>query len=71
MKDPTLIKIDGIQYRKSSHSVTGGNKCVGVAVEKNTVKIINTVEKGSIVRFTLDEWEAFIAGVKDGEFDLE
>jgi hypothetical protein len=64
----------GTQYRKSSYSGANNNNCVEVAVEVATtlnVCVRDTKDKTrTTLRFTADEWKAFVAGVKDGEFDL-
>ena len=59
---------------KSSYSANIG-QCVETrfnpewAIE-NTVLVRNSKSpEGSFVMFTKEEWEAFIVGVKDGEFD--
>lgn len=64
----------GAQYRKSSYSGANNNNCVEVAVEVATtlnVCVRDTKDATrTTLRFTADEWKAFVAGVKDGEFDL-
>jgi Domain of unknown function (DUF397) len=35
-----------------------------------TVGVRNSRIPGEVVWFTREEWEAFVAGAKDGEFDL-
>jgi len=57
-------------WRKSSHSGSGAN-CVEVAFLDGCVAVRNTNDRdGSLLAFTPAEWEAFIAGARDGEFDL-
>lgn len=65
------IEIDGITYRKSSVSHSGGNYCVGVAHQNGEIWITNTNRRGPIVQFTMEEWNAFLLGVKMHEFDLD
>lgn len=45
--------------------------CVGVgALPDGGFAIRNTrFDDGPVITFTAQEWEAFIGGVKDGEFD--
>lgn len=58
---------------KSSYSNSTGN-CVDVEkdssgwVEVRDTKLGN---KSPVLRFTPDEWEAFVKGVKAGEFDAK
>jgi hypothetical protein len=61
-------------WRKSSFSNgTGGNNCVEVARNPaipGKVFVRSTKDRGgSVVMFTTDEWAAFLAGAKAGEFD--
>jgi len=56
-------------YKISSKCSTGA--CVGVAFLSDSVIVKNTSdEKQSLVTFTHEEWEAFIGGVKNKEFDI-
>ncbi len=71
MKNSRLLEINGILYKKSSSSFRGGGRCVGVASNGGTVSVVNTKSKGPVIEFTLEEWEAFIDGVKKGEFDTD
>jgi hypothetical protein len=56
-------------YRKSSFSRT---TCVEVApLPDGAVSVRNTrARTGPTLEFTGDEWAAFVAGVKSGEFDF-
>lgn len=56
-----------ISYKKSSFS--GDYNCVGVAVLDNKILMTNTKQKDHCVEFAKAEWDAFIKGVKTGEFD--
>lgn len=59
-----------IRWHVSSHS--GGNDdCVEVGTtEDGSRKVRNSKRRnGAVVDFTPSEWDAFIRGVKDGEFD--
>ena len=55
--------------RRSSFCSEG--KCVGVALDGPLVQIVDTKDSDlPPLRFTREEWAAFVAGVKNGEFDL-
>lgn len=71
-------------WRKSSRSGTNGGSCVEVTVAEGDANPIAThkadSEKlylmrdsknpdGPVLAFTPAEWDAFVGGVKDGEFD--
>ncbi|MET8339711.1 DUF397 domain-containing protein [Streptosporangium canum] len=63
-KPPHLI------WRKSSYTGQTGN-CVEVASLPSGGRAVRDSKDpdGPMLRFTPDEWQAFINGVKDGEFD--
>jgi hypothetical protein len=57
-------------WRKSSHSGSNGT-CVEVArlADGTTAVRDSKAPDGPILTFRLDEWAAFLDGVKAGEFD--
>ncbi len=63
-----MLRDDG-QYHVST-SCSGGT-CIGVALTEDAVTVADHADPdGAVLRFGLDEWRAFLAGVKAGEFDL-
>ena len=61
------------EWTKSSFSNgNGGNNCVEVTITPVTRRIAvrNSKDRRDITYFTRDEWTAFLAGVKAGEFDV-
>jgi predicted secreted Zn-dependent protease len=55
-------------WRISSRCDSGA--CVGVARQGESVLVGNTSDpEAPVSRFTRQEWHAFVAGVKLGEFD--
>lgn len=53
-------------------SFCAANGCVGVAPLEDGIAVVNTKDADATpLRFTRDEWRAFVAGVKAGEFDVE
>ncbi|MFC1700884.1 DUF397 domain-containing protein [Patescibacteria group bacterium] len=59
-------------FKKSSFTFTDAHKaCAEVAIKDNTVAVRNSrdLEKNTIY-FNFREWDAFIKGVKAGEFNL-
>lgn len=59
---------------KSSFSYEG--ECVSVEKEGDNIVVVlhsksGLMERAGSPRFTLSEWDAFIRGVKNGEFDLD
>jgi uncharacterized protein DUF397 len=66
-----LPDLGGASWRTSSHSQSEG-ECVEAAfLPDGGVAIRNSKDPGgSVLRYTRREWEAFLKGAKDGEFDL-
>ena len=60
----------GSYWIKSSHSYANGN-CVEVAsLPGGTIGVRNSKDAaGPVLRFTPQEWHAFLGGVRLGEFD--
>jgi Domain of unknown function (DUF397) len=60
----------GSTWVKSSLSYANGN-CVEVSdLPGGTIGVRNSREReGPVLRFTQDEWHAFLGGVREGEFD--
>ncbi len=58
-------------WRKSSRSSGNGGQCVEVAANLPGVIAVRDSKNpdGPKLLFTPAEWQAFIGGVKDGEFD--
>jgi hypothetical protein len=60
--------IDAVWHKSSA---SGGNGCVEVAINSAVVGVRDTKDReGPVLRFTPAEWDAFVAGVRNGEFDL-
>jgi Domain of unknown function (DUF397) len=58
-------------WKKSSRSNgNGGNNCVEVAFLDTVVAVRDSKDKnGPVLEYTDAEWDAFVAGVRGGEFD--
>jgi hypothetical protein len=55
-------------WRKSTRSGDNAGQCVEVAFLGAAVGLRDSKDKGSILIVTPDEWAAFIAETRDGEF---
>ncbi|GIH68942.1 DUF397 domain-containing protein [Sphaerimonospora thailandensis] len=61
----------GATWRKATRSNTVGNQCVEVARLRSGIAVRDSKNpEGPKLLFTNGEWEAFVDGVKGGEFDL-
>jgi hypothetical protein len=58
-------------WRASTRSDAGSENCVEVAFVGGAIAVRDSKnpQKGTLI-FTPEEWDAFVAGTKDGEFDL-
>ena len=70
MKNMSENPGSGLSWIKSSLSFSNGN-CVEVAsLPDGGVGVRNSRDAaGAVLRFTPDEWDAFLGGVRKGEFD--
>jgi Domain of unknown function (DUF397) len=66
-----IPELSGAAWRTSSHSQSE-NDCVEAAfLPDGGVALRHSREpEGSVLIYTRREWEAFLKGAKDGEFDL-
>lgn len=64
-----IVDLSAADWRKSSHSHTNG--CVEVAFIEGQVAVRDSKDRsGPVLLFTAHEWEAFVGGARDGEFEL-
>ncbi|WP_261561988.1 DUF397 domain-containing protein [Frankia tisae] len=64
------MNLSGAEWRKSSHSATQTN-CVEIARVGDVVAVRDSKDPdGPVLVFTPSEWAAFLAGARDGEFNL-
>jgi Domain of unknown function (DUF397) len=58
-------------WRKSSASGGDAGQCVEVAFAEDGVLVRHSRNpNGPVLSFTRSEWQAFLAGASNGEFDL-
>jgi predicted secreted Zn-dependent protease len=69
-RDPLAMGDANLAWRKSTYTMGNGN-CVEVAALPDyNLAIRDSKDKtGPILRCSPTVWRAFIAGIKDGEFD--
>jgi predicted secreted Zn-dependent protease len=59
----------GADWRRSARCANGS--CVAVAVTEQFVGMRDTKSwNGPVLEFDQESWRAFVAGVRNGEFDL-
>ena len=66
------MDLSSAMWRKSSYSGGNGGGCVEVARNLPGVVAVRDSKDpdGAKLIFTPDEWRAFAAGIRGGEFDL-
>lgn len=66
---------NSIQWRKSTRTQSNGGQCVEagpITDGSGRVAVRHSHHPdGSIIIYTREEWAAFLAGAKDGEFDFQ
>jgi Domain of unknown function (DUF397) len=64
---------DDLRWRKSTFSGANGGGCIEVADHNGMIMVRDTKNhgRGPVHRYTADQWRAFIAGVRNGQFDLD
>jgi hypothetical protein len=65
------LDLSQAQWRKSTKSGAYGDNCVEVAFVGDAIAVRDSKDTtGPVLLFTRGEWDAFVFGAKDGEFDL-
>ena len=63
------VNLSQAKWHKSSHSSANG--CVEIAHAEGHIAVRDSKnQQGPVLVFTPIEWRAFLAGVRNGEFDL-
>jgi len=65
------VDVSRAVWRKSSQSGPNCDNCVEVAFVDDAILLRDSKNpQGAVLVFTQGEWDAFVGGAKDGEFDL-
>lgn len=65
------VDLTSASWRKSTRSGPNCDNCVEVAFVGSAVAVRDSKDpQGPALLFTPVEWDAFLGGAKDGEFDL-
>jgi hypothetical protein len=71
---PTPEELVGVAWHISTRSANGGGQCVEagpLADGSGRIAVRHSRHPdGQVIVYTRAEWEAFVGGVKDGEFDF-
>ena len=66
------VNLEGAQWRGSAGSEAGSDNRVEVAFVDGGIAVRDSRQPdGPVLLFTPAEWDAFVEGAKDGEFDLD
>jgi hypothetical protein len=64
-----MVDLSRAAWRKSTRS--GNNGCIEVAFVEDRVAVRDSKDRsGPVLVFNAHEWEAFVGGVRTGEFEL-
>ena len=64
-----MVELSRATWRTSARS--GGNGCVEVGLVEGQIAVRDSKDRqGPVLIFTAHEWEAFLGGARDGEFEL-
>ena len=65
------LDLSNAEWRRSPGSADGEESAVEVAILPDGVAVRDSRRPdGDVLYFTPAEWDAFVGGAKDGEFDL-
>lgn len=65
------VDLSRAEWRKSSRSGPNCDNCVEVAFVDGAIAVRDSKNpEGPVLIFTPAEWDTFVAGTKDGEFDV-
>lgn len=71
---PQGERVDGVAWRVSTFTDAGGGSCVEAGpVNDGTERVAlrhSHFPDGGTILYTRAEWEAFVAGVRNGEFNF-
>ena len=70
LENPAEKPDSGSYWVKSSLSFSNGNFVEVASLPDDEIGVRNSRDaQGAVMRFTPDEWHAFLGGVRNGEFD--
>ncbi len=73
MVKPFMFPVEDGQFKTSTYTHPGGiiNRCVKVAIRPEGVALRDSKDSSNTtLYFKPEEWDAFLRGAKEGQFDL-
>jgi hypothetical protein len=65
------VRMSASERRWHVSSYSGNGNCVEVCKELDLIRVRDSKDRlGAVLSFTHREWDAFLRGVRDGEFDI-
>jgi Domain of unknown function (DUF397) len=66
------VNLENAAWQKSSRSGPYSDNCVEIAFVDGAIAMRDSKHPdGPVLLFTAEEWDAFVEGAKDGEFDVD
>ena len=66
------VNLANAVWQKSSRSGPYSDNCVEIAFVDGAIAMRDSKQPdGPVLLFTAEEWDAFVEGAKDGEFDVD
>ena len=66
------VNLDSAVWQKSTRSGPYSDNCVEIAFVDGAIAMRDSKHpEGPVLLFTAEEWDAFVEGAKDGEFDVD
>lgn len=67
-----MDELSDVRWRISTRSASGGGNCVEVgALADGRIAVRHSkAPEAAVIIYTRAEWDAFLAGARDGEFDF-
>ena len=62
--------LSNARWMRSTHGSAGSGSCVEVAFVGDAIAVRDSGGDSPALIFTQAEWDAFVGGAKDGEFNL-
>ncbi|WP_448317942.1 DUF397 domain-containing protein [Streptomyces sp. CO7] len=65
------LDISGVEWRSAPGTERDEERVEIAHLPGGAVAMRSSLDPGTVLRYTQAEWQAFVLGARDGEFDLE